>query len=68
MYHLCISKIFFLNQIEIHYQDIFLISDIDECSMAVSVCLHGGSCINTDGGYICQCPIQWFGDNCEFGK
>ena len=40
--------------------------DIDEC--LDSPCLNGGNCTNTDGGYDCQCPLAFTGDNCEVRK
>ena len=44
----------------------FFSLDIDEC--LDSPCLNGGNCTNTDGGYDCQCPLAFTGDNCEFRK
>lgn len=41
-------------------------SDVDECTL-YSPCLNGGICTNIAGGYICRCPEQWQGDDCERG-
>lgn len=46
--------------------NIFFALDIDEC--LDSPCLNGGNCTNTDGGYDCQCPLAFTGDNCEVRK
>ena len=45
---------------------IFFALDIDEC--LDSPCLNGGNCANTAGGYDCQCPLAFTGDNCEVRK
>lgn len=38
-------------------------SDIDECEMGITVCLHPSSkCINTEGSYVCQCSEGYRGD------
>lgn len=42
--------------------------DVDECMGSFPPCLHGGTCINIQGGYTCQCPIGWTGKNCEIGQ
>ena len=31
-------------------------------------CLNGGDCVNTDGGYICNCTDSYIGTDCETGK
>ncbi|KHJ48103.1 hypothetical protein D918_01370 [Trichuris suis] len=38
-------------------------SDIEECKN--NPCRHGGLCMETYGGYTCQCPPGWNGHNCE---
>ena len=40
--------------------------DIDEC-LSVS-CLNGGTCINLQGGFMCECPPGFRGDTCGIGK
>ena len=35
-------------------QGSFCERDIDECSME-NICFNGGQCINTDGGFKCEC-------------
>ena len=45
---------------------IFFALDIDEC--LDSPCLNGGNCANTAGGYDCQCPLAFTGENCEVRK
>ena len=42
------------------------ISDVDECLLGV--CTNGGRCLNTIGGYMCQCPPGWTGPNCRKSK
>ncbi|KFD46252.1 hypothetical protein M513_12870, partial [Trichuris suis] len=37
--------------------------DIEECKN--NPCRHGGLCMETYGGYTCQCPPGWNGHNCE---
>ena len=37
--------------------------DVDECIF--SPCEHRGTCINTLGGFTCQCPQGWLGDKCS---
>merc|ERR1719445_1422478 len=40
-------------------------NDVDECNSAAgNPCSHG-SCINTNGGYDCQCEPGWTGKNCQ---
>ncbi len=35
-----------------------LFTDINECQLNVNLCTDG-VCINTDGGFICQCPESY---------
>ncbi|XP_066966022.1 putative neural-cadherin 2 [Macrobrachium rosenbergii] len=37
--------------------------DINEC--LGNPCLNGGTCINRDPGYFCECPDSHIGDHCE---
>ena len=30
--------------------------DVDECGLGTASCPHGSVCVNTAGGYDCQCP------------
>ncbi|XP_064617081.1 protein crumbs-like isoform X2 [Liolophura sinensis] len=43
--------------------------DIDECAISPSVCLHDGTCENTNGSFTCGCRgqngIYYTGQNCE---
>ena len=42
--------------------------DIDECvrsSSSSPLCLNGGTCVNTPGGYSCSCPSEYRGEECE---
>lgn len=38
--------------------------DIDECTTLMP-CLHGGTCTNTDGSFMCNCPTGHTGVFCE---
>lgn len=39
--------------------------DINECLS--NFCVNGVECINTFGGYICNCKEGWIGLNCVNG-
>ena len=41
--------------------------DYNECTN-LTICEHGGRCINTEGGFTCQCPPGWTGPTCNIGK
>ena len=28
-------------------------------------CQHGAQCLNYIGGYMCRCPIEYYGINCD---
>lgn len=43
-----------------------LFTDHDECKS--NPCKFGGTCIDTVGSYICQCPPGRSGRNCDNGK
>ena len=40
--------------------------DIDEC--ASNPCLNGGTCLDQENGYICNCPPGFTGVHCDNGK
>lgn len=40
--------------------------DTNECDS--SPCLNNGKCINTEGGYLCECTAGWTGNRCERSK
>lgn len=31
-------------------------ADINECELNTGICKGGGTCVNTDGSYRCECP------------
>lgn len=37
--------------------------EINECLN--NPCLNNGSCVNQIGGYLCKCPKNFFGSQCE---
>jgi len=39
--------------------------DKDECALGSHACHEGSSCLNSPGGYICQCPDSRGGRWCE---
>jgi hypothetical protein len=43
-----------------------LVSDRNECDN--SPCQNGGTCLNSDGSYICNCTEGWEGHECQIGK
>lgn len=45
---------------------IFLFTDIDECASAP--CQNGGTCVNLEDSFKCECPPAWEGNVCQFGK
>lgn len=45
--------------------DVFLIAK-DHC--ATNPCLHGGTCIDTQGWFNCSCTDRYGGPRCEFSK
>lgn len=40
----------------------FSFSDINECAESLSNCTSEATCINTGGGYYCNCPTGYYGD------
>lgn len=47
--------------------DCICIEDIDECQM-LHLCKNNGTCLNTNGSYVCSCEEGWRGQHCEDGK
>ena len=43
-------------------------NNTDSISCSSSPCLNGATCINTLGGFKCQCGPGWTGDVCQTGK
>lgn len=43
-------------------------NNTDSISCSSSPCLNGATCINTLGGFKCQCGPGWAGDICQTGK
>jgi len=39
-------------------------NDIDECTTQPGVCVHGSTCTNTNGGFICTCSVGYTGNTC----
>ena len=40
------------------------ISDVDECMIGVDICNNNGECINTLGGFHCECFDLFNGSQC----
>lgn len=57
------KEILFLNSFHLFLP---LLIDVNECLR--NPCIHGGVCRNTNGSYVCECPEQYTGKNCELGK
>lgn len=38
-------------------------ADVNECLL--NPCMNNGTCINTDGSFICRCPPGWTGPTCS---
>lgn len=43
----------------------YVSSDINTCKP--DTCMNGGACCPRPGGYVCNCPGGFTGDNCETG-
>ena len=41
--------------------------DVDECKVR-NPCMNGAKCINSIGGYSCQCPANFKGKHCDEGN
>lgn len=61
----CYFHIYLLFLSQIHFNNIFKISDLDECFS--SPCVHG-VCTNRLYSYTCDCQPGYTGTNCETGK
>ena len=46
----------------------FYFLDTNECVLNPFICLNGGTCINLEGDYRCECAVGWGGKNCGEGK
>lgn len=51
----------------IQLMNIFLSTDIDECTDGQALCYNGGSCVNLEGSYRCDCINGWTGKSCDEG-
>lgn len=40
--------------------------DVDECASAP--CQNGGTCVDEEDSFRCECPLAWEGNICQFGK
>ena len=45
----------------------FCFADIDECANSTDNCTNGATCVNTYGGYMCDCQTGYEGVYCETG-
>lgn len=51
----------------IQLMNIFLSTDIDECTDGQALCNNRGSCVNLEGSYRCDCINGWTGKSCNEG-
>ncbi|XP_074652971.1 cubilin-like [Tubulanus polymorphus] len=52
-----------INALETKVTRLWTLLNQNECNS--SPCQHGGSCIDSYNGYVCQCLPNWEGKNCE---
>ena len=45
----------------------FIVLDVDECKVR-NPCKNGAKCVNSVGGYSCQCPANYKGKHCDEGN
>lgn len=38
---------------------------VEQVTCASEPCQNGGTCADEGGGYVCTCPSEWIGQNCE---
>lgn len=55
-----------LNNLTPIYLFLNIFKDFDECQL--SPCQNNGTCLNTEGSYICNCTTGWKDQNCLNGK
>ena len=61
-------KIFLSNQLSpVLTKWIFFLLDIDEC-LTTNPCKNGATCVNSIGGYQCQCAPGFEGNHCDQGS
>lgn len=68
MMHLfyCTSgQLLYIYSVPNKYLNNFFVTDIDECASAP--CQNGGTCIDLDNSFKCECPSAWEGNLCQFG-
>ena len=41
------------------------IADLNECLERSGICSNGGTCIDQNPGYRCECRTGYVGDDCE---
>ena len=70
--HISNFSLFNLNRLSwvICYENVFVflsLPDVNECQ-SIDLCFNNGTCINTNGSYICNCIDGWQGQHCDLGK
>ena len=56
--------VFYVNS---RHSTFYFFLDVNECKVR-NPCKNGASCVNSVGGYSCQCPGNYKGKHCDEGE